>query len=162
MKSRNNLAVFLTAMALLLLLLAVTTWVLSRDSGESTNGATALQPGESAPRRSLAETPQARFISLFVSNPGGDLASYMVGGKTDEFNAFAATIAGAQPLQGGSDETFTDLLVFSFNTDDSLEIAYSRAHNQFILEDRVYQPVTNLAPMIAAVEQKLSGQSGKS
>ena len=30
----------------------------------------------------------------------------------------------------------------------TLEIAYSRTRNQFILEDRLYQPSANLAPMI--------------
>ena len=70
------------------------------------------RPG--APRRTLAEAPQARFISLFVTNPAGGVSSFLVGGKTDEFNAFAAAVAEGRPIEGGSDESFTDLIVFSF------------------------------------------------
>ncbi len=153
MNSRKTLAVFAAALAALLIVLALATVLLT---SEDTSGSRGSGPSEDgAPRQhALSEAPQARFLSIFAVSADGSLASYMVGGQTDEFNAFAAAVAGAPEIVGGSDESFTDLLVFSFGTNDTLEVAYSRAHNQFILEDRLYQPKANLAPMIAAVEEK--------
>ena len=89
-----------------------------------------------------------------MSNADGSLASYMVGGSTEEFRAFAEAVASARPVEGTSDATFSDLLVFSFGGGDTLEIAYSRSRNQIILTDRLFQPGVNLAPMITNVEQK--------
>jgi len=106
------------------------------------------------PPRSLADVPQARFISIFVSDTAGNLASFMVGGETPEFDGFAEAIANAQPAPGLSDETFSDLLVVSFGTNDTLEVQYSRSLNQFMFEDVLYQPAADLSPMISVVESK--------
>ncbi|MHB1361317.1 MAG: hypothetical protein ACYCW5_01800 [Thermoleophilia bacterium] len=158
MRSRNNFVVFIASLAALLALLGLMTFLLARNGG----GAAGADAGSGttgtggAREHALQDAPQARFLSVFTSNADGSLASYMVGGKTEEFNTFAADVASGQPVEGASDATFSDLLVFSFGAGDTLEVAYSRRRNQFILGDKLYQPAGNLAPMIANVEQKFN------
>ena len=159
MKGRNSIAVFLASFLLLVAVLGVATYFLTRGAAGSAaagaGDATAKTP--SAPEHVLADAPRARFLSIFASGADGSLASYMVGGSTDEFSQFADAVATAGPVDGTSDASFSDLLVFSFGADDSMELGYSRTRNQFILVDRLYQPAVNLAPMISNVEQKFQG-----
>lgn len=154
-KNRNRLPVFLGLLALLMVVLVFLASRVISDSEEEAGGSgggrvdtTTVTP------RTLADVPQARFLSIFVSDAAGNLASYMVGGDTPEFDGFAEAMANAQPAPGISDETFSDLLVISFGTNDTLELSYSRSRNQFILEDVLYQPTASLSPMIATVESK--------
>lgn len=158
MKPKQTVAVFAATFAFLVLILGVATYLLLGDSG--TSGEDGASGAGAAPReRTLQDAPQARFLSIFSSSGDGSLSSYLVGGKTDEFNAFGEAIAGARPADGASDETYADLLVLSFGEDDTLEISYSRAHNRFILGDVIYEPATELAPMIESVEQKFNNTS---
>ena len=158
LKNRNNFAVFLGALAVLLVLLGMGTWLL-RHGSDDKGSSRPDQTGTGAPpQRTLAESPRARFLSIFVSDPAGGLASYLVGGGTEEFNGFASAIAGAQAVEGAGDESFSDLLVLSFGANDTLEVSYSRSRNQFIIDDRLYRPTDDLAPMIGAVEQRFQNQ----
>lgn len=158
-RGRNNIVVFIASLAGLLALLGLLTFLIARNSGGTAGADGGIEEGTGAtsPRdHSPLDAPQAKFLSIFASNADGSLASYMVGGKTEEFDAFAADVASAPPAEGVSDESFSDLLVFSFGPGDTLEVAYSRGRNQFILGDRLFQPAENLAPMIANVEQKFN------
>lgn len=148
----------MTALAALLVLLGAATWILTRNDDESSSGGFDAGSATTPHERRLTEAPGARFMSIIVSDAKGNLASYMVGGKTEEFDTFAAAIADARLLTGPGDESFTDLLVLSFGDNDTLEVSYSRARNQFILGDSLFQPSANLAPMIGAVEQKFNNQ----
>ncbi|MHB8857877.1 MAG: hypothetical protein ACYC6Z_00100 [Thermoleophilia bacterium] len=158
MRGRNNIVVFIAALAGLLTLLGLMTFLIARNSGGTAGADGGIEgTGATGPRdHSPQDAPQAKFLSIFASNTDGSLASYMVGGKTKEFDAFAADVASAPPAEGASDESFSDLLVFSFGAGDTLEVAYSRSRNQFILGDKLFQPAENLAPMIADVEQKFN------
>jgi hypothetical protein len=154
-KKRNRLPVFL---GLLVILMAGLILMASRVGSDSEDSAGSGADGQSDPSiaepRTLADIPRARFLSIFVSDPAGNLASYMVGGGTPEFDGFTGAIAGAQAAPGASDETFSDLLVVSFGANDTLELSYSRSRNQFILDDVLYQPTADLSPMITDVESK--------
>lgn len=152
-KKRNRLPVFLGVLALLMAILIFLALSAGDDSERTADGGE--RPGAAAiPPRSLADVPQSRFVSIFVSDAEGNLASYMVGGDTPEFDGFAEAITNAQPVPGISDETFSDLLVVSFGTNDTLELSYSRSLNQFMFEDMLYEPRADLSPMIAVVESK--------
>lgn len=154
-KKRNRLPVFLGLLALLMTGLIFMAYRVGSDS-ENTAGRGADEQSETAipEPRTIADVPKARFLSIFVSDPAGNLASYMVGSGTPEFDGFAEAITGAQPAPGESDETFSDLLVISFGSNDTLELSYSRSRNQFILDDVLYQPTADLSPMISTVESK--------
>ncbi|MHB9111346.1 MAG: hypothetical protein ACYC4D_01780 [Thermoleophilia bacterium] len=154
-KNRNRLPVFLGLLALLMAGLVFMASRVGNDSGDTAGGGAGGQSDTAiAGPRTLADVPRARFLSIFVSDAAGNLASYMVGGGTPEFDGFAEAMASAQPAPGASDETFTDLLVISFGTNDTLELSYSPSRNQFILDDVLYQPTADLSPMITAVESK--------
>lgn len=154
MKTRSSFTVFLAVLVALLVILAAATWIMLRDDGDIASGPQ-REPGVAAVREhTLAEATQARFLSIFASDSAGELASYLVGGSTEEFTEFGTAITNAQPVEGASDATFSDLLVFSFGSNDTLELSYSRTRNQYLFSDRLYQPTTDLAPMIAKVEQK--------
>jgi len=158
MKSWDKITVFIVALGTLLIVLALVTVLLMGSGGASGDNTSNQKTGDPARERTLSEVPGARFLSIFVSDANGGLASYMVGGKTDEFQDFTEAVAAASQLDGFGDETFEDLLVFSFGENDTLEMSYSRTLNRFILGDRVYQPSGNLAPMIDLVEKKFSNQ----
>lgn len=153
-KTRGGITVFLTVLITLLVILAAATWLMMRNDSDIASGPQREAGAATVRERTLDEAKEARFVSIFVSDPAGGLASYMVGGSTDEFNEFAAAITNAQPVPGASDATFSDLLVFSFASNDTLELPYSPTRNQYLYSDRLYQPTTDLAPMIARVEQK--------
>ncbi|MDO8737300.1 MAG: hypothetical protein Q7K29_09515 [Thermoleophilia bacterium] len=155
MNNRYRLPVFLATLALLVVGLVFLASRVSSDNEESPGGGTDGRDSSVAiTPKNLADVPQARFMSIFVTDAAGNLASYMVGGGTQEFDGFAEAIANAQPATGASDETFSDLLVVSFGANDTLELSYSRSRNQFILEDVLYQPTASLSPMISTVESK--------
>ncbi|MBI5870543.1 MAG: hypothetical protein HZB44_06250 [Actinobacteria bacterium] len=153
-KNRNRLPVFLGLLALLMAGLIFMASRMEDDGMDLTGGAGGQSDTAMVEPRTLADVPRARFLSIFVSDDAGNLASYMVGGGTPEYDAFAGAISGAQPEPGASDETFTDLLVVSFGTNDSLELSYSPSRNRFILDDVLYQPAADLSPMITDVEKR--------
>jgi hypothetical protein len=154
-KNSNRLPVFLGVLTLMAAGLVLIVLLIHNDSKESDRGSGGGRTTTStAPPRTLADVPGARFISIFVTDATGNLASYMVGGGTEEFDSFTEAIANAEAAPGVSDETFTDLMVISFETNDTLELSYSRSSNRFILDDVLYKPTTDLSPMIAAVEGK--------
>ncbi len=155
-KSRKNLFVFIAALVMFGFFLFALTWVTTRNGIKAEEKASTGTNGGAVHERTRAEAPQAKFLSIFVTTSAGGLASYMVGGDTDEFMAFADALVSAQPVEGISDETFADILVLSFGNNDTLEIPYSRTRNLFIIDETLYQPSANLGPMIAAVEQRFS------
>lgn len=154
-KNRNRMPVFLGTLALLIVVLVFVASRVNNDNGDAAGGdAGRSESTASARPRNLADVPRARFVSIFVTDAAGNLASYMVGGGTSEFDGFAEAITNAKPAAGASDETYSDLLVFSFGANDTLELSYSRRLNLFILEDVLYQPSASLSPMITTVENK--------
>ncbi|MFA5809302.1 MAG: hypothetical protein WC935_03055 [Thermoleophilia bacterium] len=149
--------VFFTLMVILtLVIVALVLLVLSR--GRNEEGVENGLPGtvSAVGERTIAEAPQANFLSLFVYDANGGVASFMVGGKTEEFDAFASALAGARPVEAMDDESFSDLIILSFGSKDTLELSYSRKLNMLRLGDQGYAPQENLAPMIVEVEQKFN------
>lgn len=104
----------------------------------------------------LADAGKAKFLSVFVYDANGGVTSLMVGGRTEEFSLIAGALEEASAAEGVEDETFADLLVFYFNENDTMEIAYSRRHNLLLANGRLYRPAIELAPVIAVVEAKMS------
>ena len=108
-----------------------------------------------APSHSLAELHAADFVSIFVYDGNGGVSSFMVGGGTGDFARLAGAIAGAQPVDAGKDESFADLLVFSFGNNDTVEIEYSASRGLLSFNGVRYRPADALTPLIDSVEKKL-------
>jgi hypothetical protein len=115
-----------------------------------------LTGGPPARRHDLSEAPRADFISIFVYDANGGVSSFMVGGRTEEFNSFTVALKDAAPVSESEDSSFSDLLVLSFGDSDTMELPYSRSRNLMMFEDRIYRPSANLAPLIAVVEKRLT------
>lgn len=143
-------------LALALLALAAIAALLAIRQGAGEKSAVSSEPAATtaAPARTLAETDQAGFISIFVYNAAGEVASYMVGSGTDEFNQFVEAIEKAQPVAAAADETFSDMLIISFGHNDTIDLSYSPEKNTLIREEQAYLPPTDLKPLIASVERK--------
>lgn len=156
-KSTAPVRVFFTLMVVLMLVIVASVLLvrsMERDEKEAGQGST--DTVTSARERTIAEAPQANFLSLFVYDANGGVSSFMVGGMTEEFNAFAAALAAARPVEAAADETYSDLIILSFASKDTLELAYSRKLNIFRLGDQAYEPQENLALKIAEIEQKFN------
>ncbi|MFA6000778.1 MAG: hypothetical protein WC828_01530 [Thermoleophilia bacterium] len=157
LKRRAPVKVFFTLMVVLALVIVASVLLLrslGRNEEASENGSFDNVSG--VRERTMAEAPRANFISLFVYDANGGVASFMVGGKTEEFDAFASAIAEARPVEAIADESFSDLIILSFGSKDTLELSYSRKLNMLKLGDQGYAPQENLTPMIVEVEQKFN------
>lgn len=109
-----------------------------------------------AAAHSLADLPSAAFLSLFVYDANGGVASFMIGGGTDDFRQIAGAVATAAAVDESKDESFSDLLVFSFGSDDTVEIAYSASRNLLSLGGVRYRPAAGLPQMLSRVEKRLT------
>lgn len=143
----------------LLALIVLAAVLLLRSCGQGQQDSSSASPEGSTAEvrvRTLAEVPQADFLSIFVYDAEGGMASFLVGGKTDQFNAFTAALAGATPVEAVSDASFSDLIIASFGSNDTLEMSYSRQRNLIIVGDKAYAPAGDLAPMVAGIEQQFT------
>jgi hypothetical protein len=100
---------------------------------------------------SLGEAGQADFLTVFIYDAEGNVASYMVGGSTREFAGLADAVRGAREVDGQRDDSFTDLLVFSYSDNSTLELPFSPATGMFASGERLYRPAGDIAPMIEGV-----------
>lgn len=132
--------------------------VVANYRGDGGTGAGNYEAARTATGRAhgLDDSPQARFLSIFVYDARGGVSSFMVGGGTEEFGRFAEAIRDAQPVGETEDETFSDLLVLSFGSNDTMEMSYSRSRNLLAFNGQVYRPPLDLAAIIGSVEQRLS------
>jgi hypothetical protein len=140
-------------MAALFLILAavILALVLIRDhDAVDAGGSEARQAQERI--HSLNDAARADFASIFIYQPEGDLNSYMVSDSTDDFVGLAEAVSNAVPVSGERDESFSDLLVFSFKDQSTLELSYSSVRNLLVFGDAVYAPAGDLAPMIESIE----------
>ncbi len=122
-------------------------------------GSSAFTAGESEDARRarpLAEATGSEFLTVFVYGEEGEVAAYMVGGQTDEFASFREAVTGATPAPGGKDESFSDLLVFSFEDGSTLEVAYSPGRNAIYYDEKLYTLSVELQPLISAVEERFN------
>ena len=156
-KRKASVKVLLTLMVILALVI-VASVLLIRSLGRNEEGVENGLSGtvSTVRERTIAEATRANFLSLFVYDANGGVSSFMVGGKTEEFDAFASALVGASPVEARADESFSDLIILSFDSKDTLELSYSRKLNIFKLGDQGYAPRENLTPMIEEVEQKFN------
>ncbi len=149
--SRPLVAALAVAAVALVLVLAI------RMTSEHTYSAREQQAVSAATRsHTLAEAGSADFVSIFVYDGEGGVASLMVSGSTEEFQRFVDAVRGAVPTEGERDDSFSDLLVFSYGDGSSLELPYSRTRNRLAYEGRLYQPAAELAPLIESVEVRFA------
>lgn len=127
--------------------------ILIRDRDAVDAGGTEARQAQDL-HHNLGDAGEAEFVSIFVYQQGGDMTSYMVSDSTDNFGGLAAAVTGAKPVAGERDESFTDLLVFSFKDRSTMELSYSSARNLLSYEDALYMPAADLAPMIGEVEAR--------
>ncbi len=146
----------LTLLAVLVIISAGIALAVRNEAVNSTSGADPSGDAATVPARTLADAGNAHFISIMVYDGNGGVSSFMVGGKTDEFKAFTAAVRDARPVDQPADASFSDLLVFSFGRQDTLEASYSRTRNLLMLGDQAYRPAADLAPMIADVEKRFA------
>lgn len=123
----------------------------SEDVIEDHSGAATVLAGS----RTLEDTGAADFLSIFIYDGEGGVASFMVGGSTTEFSDFVEAVSNAEPAAGSQDESFTDLLVFSFEDQSTLEMAYSRRYNLIRYKNSLYAPSADLASMILSIEKRV-------
>lgn len=122
------------------------------DSGGSgEESATRTQPV-----RPLAETGEAEFMTVFVYGEDGEMAAYMVGGQTQEFDSIRGAVASATDTARQADESFSDLLVFSFPDGTTMEVAYSPASNSLSYGGNVFQLTEELNPYINTVVERFN------
>jgi len=100
------------------------------------------------------EAGQADFLTILIYDAGGAVASYMVDGYTEEFDAFVGAVRGARPVEGVRDESFSQLLVFSFPDGSTMELPYSPSRGQLAQGDMFFVPAADLEPMILSVEER--------
>ncbi|MCL6106398.1 MAG: hypothetical protein M1309_03490 [Actinobacteria bacterium] len=112
--------------------------------------------GTAARRHTPVDAPHAGFMSIFVYDARGGVSSFMVGGRTGEFTALSTGISKARMVAGESDQSVSELLVFSFGGDNTLELPYSQTRNLFFLSGQAYRPSTDLSPIIDSIEKKLT------
>lgn len=133
--------------------LAIVVMIVFRDGGSGSGGRDAYSSDRGVRVHGLDDAPQARFISLFISNNSG-IASLMIGGRTDEFKGITEAMKDAEPAPGSEDETFSDLMVVYFGENDTMEVSYSRSRNLLSWGETIYQPPADLAPVLKSVEEK--------
>lgn len=138
---------------LTLVSIAIVVMIVFRDSGSGSGGGDAYLNDSRTRAHDLDDAPQARFISLFISNNSG-IASLMIGGRTDEFKSITEAMKDAEPAPGSEDETFSDLLVIYFGENETMEVSYSRSRNLLSLGETIYQPPADLATVLKSVEEK--------
>ncbi len=153
LKARQLIPVVIILAFASVALLLVFRFTFDRGNGspEQDDGADAV-----AVTHSLSDAESAEFLTVFVYDEGGMLVSLMVGGSTEEFSSIAAAVAGASPAEGVIDDTFSDLLVFSFGEGDTMEVPYSRARDLLFYENQLLTPASELPPVIDSVEKRLS------
>lgn len=106
--------------------------------------------------RPLSASGEAEFVTVFVYGDDGEMAAYMVGGHTDEFSSIQDAIAGASSGTGNTDESFSDLLVFSFSDGTTMEVAYSPGLNSLSYGGSIYELQEDLGPTIKRVEERFN------
>ncbi len=104
----------------------------------------------------MADVVHANYANVFIYDGKGGVASFMIGGRTPEFSSLAGGIAAAEPAGGEADATFSDLIVFSFSGNRTLEFPYSGARNRFVANGQVFQPAADLAPVVDNVAKRLA------
>ena len=105
---------------------------------------------------SLGDAGKAEFLTIFVYDGEGGVSSFMVGGSTQEFQAFVAAVRDARRAMGEKDDSFSDLLVFSFSDQSTLELPYSRSRNLMAAGGQLFTPSSAIGPMIAGVEARFA------
>ncbi len=110
----------------------------------------------SAPAHSMVDVYRARYASILIYDGNGGVSSFMVGGGTSAFSSLAGGIEAARPAGGQPDASFSDLIVFSFSSAETVEFPYSSARNQFTAQGQVFSPGSDLAPLINNVAKKLT------
>lgn len=106
--------------------------------------------------RPLTASDEAQFLTVIVYGEDGEMAAYMVGGKTEEFGSIRDAIAGATSSGGKPDDSYSDLLVFSFSDGTTMEIIYSPPANAIAYDGGIYQLDEDLVPVIKKVEERFS------
>ncbi len=146
-RKKHSILLALILIMAVALLLAVRTY---HGAGGSKEGP------PTTPGHSMADVSQAKFLSIFIYDGNGGVSSFMVGGSTAEFSSLANGIEEAKPAGGQVDASFSDLIVFSYAGNQTVEFPYSSARNQFAIDDQVFNPHANLAPLIDAVAKRLT------
>ena len=154
MNDRSSKSLFLAIVILALVSIGIMLLVrypfADMGSTDPANGGRA----EQRQARPLADAASAEFLTVFVYGEGNEMSAYMVGGKTGEFGAFGEAVTGSVPSAGEKDETYSDLLVFSFADGSTMEIAYSPSVNTISYEGILYTLPIELQPKISAVEER--------
>lgn len=103
---------------------------------------------------SLNEVGMAGMLTVMVYDESDNISSVMVSSRAAEFDSFVHAIRDARLTPGEPDESFSDLLVFSFSSDNTLEIPYSRDRGLLIYRQQLYDPSGDLTTLIETVEEK--------
>jgi hypothetical protein len=144
----------------ILVLVSVAVVLVVRYHGEdlTSDNEAAVTGVATAPSHSITEAPEASYLNIMVYDANGGVSSFMVGGKTAEYEAIAAAIRDAQPIEHPGDASFADLLVLNYSRYDTMEMSYSRNLNLFMIDDQAYRPAADLAPMITEVEKRFDNR----
>ncbi len=156
MKSINSNAVSIAALAVLSMAIILLAQAHGGSGSSPAPVAVDTVAGTAALHYTPVDAPHAGFMSIFVYDARGGVSSFMVGGRTGEFKALSTGISNARMVAGESDQSVSELLVFSFGGDNTLELPYSQTRNLFFLDSQAYRPSTDLSPIIDSIEKKLT------
>lgn len=99
-------------------------------------------------QRSPGEAAAAVSIQVIWFDSETGRASYMIDATDGRLAAIGAAVSSATPVTAVADESFTQLLVFSFGANDTMEISYSPGKNLLMAGEVFYMPASDLKALL--------------
>jgi hypothetical protein len=149
--NRRLLILFLVLLGIIVALIAMV-----RTSGEEKVDSWETDYVQTTEKRdySLGDAENAERMNVTVYRDD-DRPLYLAwSAGSEQMDSFVAAVAGATPVSGSSDETFSDLIVFYFQDGDSFAMTFSRDHELLMFNEQLYSPAGEIVPLIVSGEER--------
>lgn len=104
---------------------------------------------QSAVQRLPGEAEKSSSLEVVSFDSLTGSSSYRIESGGGGLEPIARAVSGAAPATGTADDSFTELLVFSFGPGDSLELSYSPGRNLLMTGESFYAPAEDIAALLA-------------
>jgi hypothetical protein len=154
-----NIATFnrrLLVLFLVLLGIVVALIVMARSSSEEQVDSwdTDYAPTTEKRQYNLSDSSNAVRMNVTVVREGDVNLFLGWSESSEEMTAFVEAVSGATPVDGTTDETFTNLIVFFFSDGDSFSATYSRDRELLMFNEQLYSPAGEITPLIVSGEER--------
>ena len=150
----SNRRLLLLFLGLLALAAAVVFMARNGGSDQADSWETDYSPTGEARQYSLEDVRVSSHMNVTVYNGDGQPSYLGWSGGSRAMEEFVTAVAGATPVEGEPDETFTDLIVFYFADGGSLAAAYSRQQDLLMFNGRLFRPAGEIGQLIVEGEER--------